>query len=45
MHKAMRLVDRIQENPKTITIVLDHSLDAKPGQFCMLWLCNCLQTR
>jgi dihydroorotate dehydrogenase electron transfer subunit len=34
----MRLIDRIQENPKTITIVLDHSLDAKPGQFCMLWL-------
>ena len=38
MHKAMRLIDRIQENPKTITVVLDHSLDAKPGQFCMLWL-------
>ena len=33
-----RLVDRIQENPKTVTIVLDRSLAARPGQFCMLWL-------
>jgi dihydroorotate dehydrogenase electron transfer subunit len=33
-----RLVDRIQENPKTITVVLDRSLAARPGQFCMLWL-------
>jgi dihydroorotate dehydrogenase electron transfer subunit len=38
VHKALRIIDRIQENPKTITIVLDHALDAKPGQFCMLWL-------
>jgi dihydroorotate dehydrogenase electron transfer subunit len=36
--RALRLVDRIQENHKTITIVLDHSLDARPGQFCMLWV-------
>jgi dihydroorotate dehydrogenase electron transfer subunit len=36
--KALHLVDRIQENPKTITVVLDQSLVAKPGQFCMLWL-------
>jgi dihydroorotate dehydrogenase electron transfer subunit len=38
MHEAMRVVDRIQENPKTVTIVLDRSLEAQPGQFCMLWL-------
>jgi dihydroorotate dehydrogenase electron transfer subunit len=35
---ALHLIDRIQENPKTITIVLDGSLDARPGQFCMLWI-------
>ncbi|MGO9311032.1 MAG: dihydroorotate dehydrogenase electron transfer subunit [Spirochaetia bacterium] len=35
---ALHLVDRIQENPKTITVVLDGSLDARPGQFCMLWI-------
>jgi len=35
---ALRLIDRIQENHKTITLVLDHALDARPGQFCMLWL-------
>jgi dihydroorotate dehydrogenase electron transfer subunit len=35
----MTLVDRIQENPRTVTLVLDGALDdAKPGQFCMLWL-------
>jgi dihydroorotate dehydrogenase electron transfer subunit len=38
VHKALRLIDRIQENQKTITVVLDQSLEAKPGQFCMLWL-------
>jgi dihydroorotate dehydrogenase electron transfer subunit len=36
--KPCRLVDRIQENPKTVTIVLDRALAARPGQFCMLWL-------
>ncbi len=34
---ALHLIDRIRENQKTITIVLDDSLDARPGQFCMLW--------
>ena len=38
MHKAMRVVDRIEENQKTITVVMDQSLEATPGQFCMLWL-------
>jgi len=36
--RAFHLVDRIQENQKTITVVLDGSIDARPGQFCMLWL-------
>ena len=39
LHIAARVTDRIQENPKTITLVLDHAFpDARPGQFCMLWL-------
>ncbi len=36
--EARHLIDRLQENQKTITIVLDGSVDARPGQFCMLWL-------
>jgi dihydroorotate dehydrogenase electron transfer subunit len=36
--RMARVADRIQENPKTITLVLDHVLAAQPGQFCMLWL-------
>jgi len=36
--RMARVADRIQENPKTITLVLDYSLAAQPGQFCMLWL-------
>jgi dihydroorotate dehydrogenase electron transfer subunit len=39
LHVPARVTDRIQENPKTITVVLDLSLPAaRPGQFCMLWL-------
>jgi dihydroorotate dehydrogenase electron transfer subunit len=36
--RAHHLVDRIQENSKTITVVLDAEMDARPGQFCMLWI-------
>jgi len=36
--RMARVADRIQENPRTITLVLDHTLAAQPGQFCMLWL-------
>jgi dihydroorotate dehydrogenase electron transfer subunit len=36
--RMARVVDRIQENPKTITLVLEHAIAARPGQFCMLWL-------
>ncbi len=39
VHTAARITDRIQENAKTLTLVLDHSLpQARPGQFCMLWI-------
>ncbi len=39
LHAAARVTDRIRENPRTITLVLDRSLaGARPGQFCMLWL-------
>ena len=39
IHTAVQVIDRIQENPKTLTLVLDRQLpDARPGQFCMLWL-------
>ncbi len=36
--RPARIVDRIQENPKTVTLVLNAAMDARPGQFCMLWL-------
>ena len=36
--RMARVADRIYENPKAITLVLDHALAAQPGQFCMLWL-------
>ena len=38
-HAAARVTDRIQENPRTVTLVLDRAFpQARPGQFCMLWL-------
>jgi len=38
-HRSARVVERIPENPKTVTLVLDGALpQARPGQFCMLWL-------
>ena len=30
--------DSIEENPTTVTLVLDGRMDAAPGQFAMLWL-------
>ena len=33
-----RIVERIVENQRTVTLVLDTSLDCSPGQFAMLWL-------
>ncbi len=39
VHTAAVVADRIRENPKTLTLVLDRALpEARPGQFCMLWL-------
>lgn len=37
-HQPYRVRQRIQENPKTISLVLDGSLACSPGQFAMLWL-------
>lgn len=38
-HVAARVADRIQENARTLTLVLDRPLpEAVPGQFCMVWL-------
>lgn len=36
--RAMRVVEKIQENPKTVSFVFDAALSAEPGQFAMLWL-------
>jgi dihydroorotate dehydrogenase electron transfer subunit len=36
--RIMRVAAKVQENPRTVSLVLDGSLDAAPGQFCMLWL-------
>ncbi len=33
-----RVLDLRPENHRTRTLVLDRSLDAQPGQFCLLWL-------
>ncbi len=33
-----RISQRVAENSRTISLVLDRSLDAAPGQFAMLWL-------
>ena len=36
--RAARIVEKTRENPRTVSLVLDRSLDARPGQFAMLWL-------
>jgi len=33
-----RIVERLAENHRTVTLVLDTPLDCAPGQFAMLWL-------
>jgi dihydroorotate dehydrogenase electron transfer subunit len=33
-----RIVERLVENHRTVTLVLDTPLDCAPGQFAMLWL-------
>jgi dihydroorotate dehydrogenase electron transfer subunit len=36
--RPARIVERIVENHRTVTLVLDTPLDCSPGQFAMLWL-------
>ena len=36
--RAARIVQKVRENPKTISLVLDAAFAAEPGQFAMLWL-------
>jgi dihydroorotate dehydrogenase electron transfer subunit len=39
LHRAARIVEKVRENGKTISFVLDISMEeAKPGQFAMVWL-------
>ncbi len=33
-----RIVERLVENPRTVTLVLDTPLECAPGQFAMIWL-------
>ena len=37
-HRSVRITRTIRENAKTVTIVLDASLQSEPGQFAMLWI-------
>jgi len=38
LHRPARIVRRVVENPKTVSLVLDAALRSCPGQFAMLWL-------
>jgi len=38
MHKAYKIKKVIKETPKSVSIILDGTIDYKPGQFVMLWL-------
>jgi dihydroorotate dehydrogenase electron transfer subunit len=38
MHRPARIVKTVEENEKTVSFILDISMDAAPGQFAMLWL-------
>ena len=38
LHRPARITERIVENAKTVSIVLDMAMRACPGQFAMLWL-------
>jgi dihydroorotate dehydrogenase electron transfer subunit len=38
LHRPLEVVDRIQENSRTISLVLGGRMMAAPGQFAMLWL-------
>jgi dihydroorotate dehydrogenase electron transfer subunit len=36
--RAARVVEKARDNARTLSLVLDRSLAARPGQFAMLWL-------
>ncbi len=36
--RVAHVVEKVRENPRTISLVLDRALAATPGQFAMLWL-------
>ncbi len=38
LHRPARIIEKIAENPATVTLVLDAALAAGPGQFAMIWL-------
>jgi dihydroorotate dehydrogenase electron transfer subunit len=38
LHRAVRVAEKVQENPKTVSFVFDAAMAAEPGQFAMLWL-------
>ena len=38
MHETFRIIRVRRENDRTKTLMFDHALPAKPGQFVMAWL-------
>ncbi|MGA2615379.1 MAG: dihydroorotate dehydrogenase electron transfer subunit [Spirochaetia bacterium] len=38
LHRPLRIREKITENQKTVSLVLDGSLECQPGQFAMLWM-------
>jgi dihydroorotate dehydrogenase electron transfer subunit len=38
LHRSAKIAERVVENAKTVTLVLEASLECIPGQFAMLWL-------
>ncbi len=38
IHRPLKVLQKIRENPKTVSLVLDGSLACTPGQFAMIWL-------
>ena len=38
LHRPARVTEKIVENAKTVSLILDIGMPASPGQFAMLWL-------
>jgi dihydroorotate dehydrogenase electron transfer subunit len=38
LHRPVRVAEKIVENEKTVSLVLDAAMPASPGQFALLWL-------